>query len=112
MAQGFLSSFPSGHTIAATVFWGLLPPLVYVVTHSRRLWLASIPLAILVLGGVGLSRIYLNDHWLSDVIGGYLGGAMFFFAAEWALRHPTRSKNRAAATALAGMGRRDVGVES
>jgi undecaprenyl-diphosphatase len=92
VSQGFGSSFPSGDVIAATVFWGLLPPLVYLVTRNRRLWLVSIPVVTLVLLGVGLERIYFGAHWPSDVLGGYLGGAMFLFAAEWALRHPAPSK--------------------
>jgi undecaprenyl-diphosphatase len=89
MAHGFGSSFPSGHVIAATVFWGLLPPAVYLLTERRRAWLASIAVALVVLAAVGASRIYIGDHWPSDVLGGYLGGAIFLFVGEWALRHPT-----------------------
>src|SRR5574340_187280 len=64
-------SFPSGHMAAATLFYGVL---VYVVVPHVRQWrwqvfvvLASFPMVALV----GLSRIYLGLHYLSDVLAGF-----------------------------------------
>jgi membrane-associated phospholipid phosphatase len=57
-------SFPSGH--AATAF-AVAAALSLAVPGRRRVWLA-------VAGGVGLSRILLNAHFLSDVLGGALLG--------------------------------------
>jgi undecaprenyl-diphosphatase len=90
LAGGFGSSFPSGHVLAAAAFWGLVPPWVYLVLRRRWAWATSAGVAGLVLVAVGLSRVYVGAHWPSDVLGGYLGGAIFLVAAEWAVRRPSR----------------------
>ena len=88
------SSFPSSHVMHATVFLGTL---TFIVTrswkpgHARRLILASLVLA---LTAVGVSRLYLGAHWLSDVVGGYAFGAVLVAAAvglwrRWMGRHYT-----------------------
>ncbi len=61
-------SFPSGHTAAATVFWGLLASyLVMVRPHwHARLLAICVSLAMVLL--VALSRLYLGAHYLSDVL--------------------------------------------
>jgi undecaprenyl-diphosphatase len=91
LAAGFGSSFPSGHVLAAAAFWGLVPPWVYLVTRRRWAWAASAGFAGLVLVMVGLSRVHVGAHWPSDVVAGYLGGAVFLLAAEWAVRRPSRA---------------------
>jgi membrane-associated phospholipid phosphatase len=60
-------SFPSGHTLMATVFYGTCCALV-LSRASRWQWraLAILGAALLILL-VGLSRIYLGVHYLSDV---------------------------------------------
>lgn len=88
LAGGFGASFPSGHVLAAAAFWGLIPAWIYLVTRRRWAWAASAALSGLALAGVGLSRVYLGHHWPSDVVGGYLVGAVFLLAAEWAVRRP------------------------
>jgi undecaprenyl-diphosphatase len=91
LAGGFGSSFPSGHVLAAAAFWGLLPPWIYLVVRRRWAWAVSAGWAGLALVTVGLSRVYVGAHWPSDVLGGYLGGAIFLVAAEWAVRRPSQA---------------------
>ncbi|RSZ57480.1 phosphatase PAP2 family protein [Massilia atriviolacea] len=67
-------SFPSGHTLGATVFYGVLA--AYLVCTLPR-WNARI-LAVLfactMVGLVALSRVYLGAHYLSDVLGAIVEG--------------------------------------
>ncbi|MGH9279886.1 MAG: phosphatase PAP2 family protein [Acidimicrobiales bacterium] len=90
LAAGFGSSFPSGHVLAAVAFWGLVPPWVFLVSRRRWMWVVSAAVAGVIVVTVGLSRIYVGAHWPSDVVGGYLCGAVFLVAAEWAVRRRSR----------------------
>jgi undecaprenyl-diphosphatase len=69
-------SFPSGHTLHYTVFYGFL--LFVVATNFKRSWPRAALLIIfaLLILLVGPSRVYLGEHWPTDVLGGYLIGAL------------------------------------
>lgn len=56
-------SFPSGHVVQYVVAFGLL-------YH----WKIARPLCVLMVSLVGISRIYLGAHWISDVVMGYVFG--------------------------------------
>ena len=70
-------SYPSGHSNGSMVFYGFLGILLYVhaSTKIRKMLAISIPGIMIFL--VGLSRLILNYHFASDVIGGYLLGAFW-----------------------------------
>jgi undecaprenyl-diphosphatase len=60
-------SFPSGHTLMATVFYGTL--CVLIASHVRWRWRAlAIAVTSFMILLVGVSRIYLGAHYLSDVL--------------------------------------------
>lgn len=63
-------SFPSAHASATVALYGFTALYIYRRTH--RLTYALLPLLIILF--VGLSRIVLNAHHFSDVVGGYLLG--------------------------------------
>lgn len=64
-------SFPSGHSMAAMAFFGLVIWLVwrYEPDRRRRNLLAGVFSLIILM--IGVSRIYLGVHYASDVIGGF-----------------------------------------
>jgi membrane-associated phospholipid phosphatase len=68
------ASYPSGHAFFAVVFYGFI---AYVFWHhaqnvGERRMISTI--AILLIIAIGLSRVALDFHWLSDVLGGWLLG--------------------------------------
>jgi membrane-associated phospholipid phosphatase len=67
-------SFPSGHTLMATVFYGTLCALLVSRSVNWRWRLLTIALASLMILLVGFSRIYLGAHYLSDVLAGIAEG--------------------------------------
>ena len=67
-------SFPSGHALMSVVFYGFITYLLFRRTESWRLRLFVMMAAGFIIFLVGLSRIYLQVHYLSDVLAGYMGG--------------------------------------
>jgi membrane-associated phospholipid phosphatase len=66
--------FPSGHSIAAVMCFGLLAYLI-VPKISSRFWKAVvIATAGLVILFIGFSRLFVGDHYLTDVLAGYALG--------------------------------------
>src|SRR5258707_12084275 len=68
-------SFPSGHTMAATLLYGLLAVFAILVWKDRHWRILAILWAILAIALVGFSRIALGAHYLTDVLGAIFGGA-------------------------------------
>jgi membrane-associated phospholipid phosphatase len=66
--------FPSGHVVGTLVFFGVLLYLLWVFAVPRR-WqvLAAISGALMTFG-VAYGRLYVNAHWLTDVMGGMTAG--------------------------------------
>ena len=70
-------SFPSGHVLYFTTFFGFLIFLTY--TLLKHSWLRVTLLMIFgaMVALIGLSRIYEGQHWASDVLGAYLLGSVW-----------------------------------
>jgi membrane-associated phospholipid phosphatase len=67
------AAFPSGHTQGAVVVWG------YLAAAFRHRWLNV--LAIVLIVCIPLSRVYLGVHYPTDLLGGYVIGAVFLLGA-------------------------------
>ena len=66
--------FPSGHTTMSVALYGFLAILLARELSGAWRWgLFSSVISISFI--IGLSRLYLGAHWLSDVLGGYFIGA-------------------------------------
>jgi undecaprenyl-diphosphatase len=71
-----VASFPSGHVIGATLFYGLL--LVVARGIPARLpRLIAQGACMVVLVTVGYARLWFGAHWPTDVLGGYALGTCF-----------------------------------
>lgn len=89
-AHGY--SFPSGHAMGSMM---LLGAFAYVVARANGPWRlrsATIALLIASIVAVGLSRVYLGVHWISDIAAGYAAGFVWLvvatvtFEAFWRIR--------------------------
>ena len=73
-------SFPSGHALVSLVAYGMIAYLLWLVVRSHRGRLAVVAGAVLLIGLIGVSRIYLGVHYFSDVVAGYAAGLTWLSA--------------------------------
>lgn len=84
-AQQF--SFPSGHAMVAAAFYFYIAFVTWRAVHGwwRGVLVAGLVILVLL---IGLARIYLEAHYLSDVVAGYLAGFLWTDAVVLATRVP------------------------
>ena len=71
-------SFPSSHTLAYTAFWGYIIYFLFtntVVPFPVRVF--GIIVAAYLITMVGISRVYLGQHYVWDVAAGYIFGVLY-----------------------------------
>jgi len=75
-------SFPSGHAITSSCFYGVLAAILAARAHSAAakaaLWILAAGIALLI----GLSRVYLGVHYPSDVVAGYAAAVVWVAAVR------------------------------
>jgi undecaprenyl-diphosphatase len=94
--------FPSGHVLSLVVLLGLA---AYALAGSRarRRWrVLGGALATVTLVGVAASRLYLDRHWTSDVLGGFTLGLAYLLAALLVLERGGLRRKGAAGPGQAG----------
>ncbi|MBB6612228.1 phosphatase PAP2 family protein [Pontibacter sp. Tf4] len=90
MVEAHGLSFPSGHTMVAASFYGLL---IYLVWHNvKQVWLRNVLIIFLSVFVIfiGFSRIYLRVHYATDVLAGFAAGFMWVVIGIWILNRLER----------------------
>lgn len=93
-------SFPSGHAVASTVFYGVLCALVLAHGRQRAARAAAVATAVAMVLVVCFSRVYLGAHYPSDVTAGVAVGLAWLALALGLARprpHPAPARPPAAA---------------
>lgn len=75
MLSPFGASFPSGHTLMAVLFYGFWSYLLVRSVKTTALRSHVVTWTIFLVLMIGLSRMYLGVHYLSDVAAGFAAGA-------------------------------------
>lgn len=104
-----IADFPAGHALRATAFYGLVAFCVARLAHDYRQGQIAYLVALVLIGSISATRIYLGAHYPMDVLGGWMaGGALVaILVAVHVLRVDERARAREAADA-AERSRREV----
>lgn len=89
VAAGF--SFPSGHAMLSMAFYGFLAILLLKQYPGKWSRMAAFVILLLIVG-IGFSRMYLNVHYFSDVLAGFLLGLLVLGLNWWGLNIAKRSR--------------------
>lgn len=73
-------SFPSGHAVGSTVFWGWIALYAVSRSNTRRVRVIAVPVAAAIVLTVMFSRVYLGAHYPTDVVAGGLVGLAWLAA--------------------------------
>ena len=86
-------SFPSGHATAAFALYGFLTYAIWKMMplDNRSLWMTLMGTLILL---IGFSRLYLGVHYFSDVVGGYIVGALFVWVGIFVSKRVSTNTQR------------------
>lgn len=80
LVQASGMSFPSGHAANSAVVYLTLALLVSQVAHGRAVRRYLVAVAVLLVGAIGCTRVYLGVHWPSDVLAGWSFGTLWALA--------------------------------
>lgn len=70
-------AYPSGHSLTSAAVVGVLTVLAASHLAARRARVAVLAAAVLLVVAIGVSRVYLGVHWPTDVLAGWLIGALW-----------------------------------
>jgi membrane-associated phospholipid phosphatase len=69
-----IADFPAGHALRATALYGIAAFCVARLAHDRRQGEIAYAVAIVFIGAISATRIYLQAHYPIDVLGGWMAG--------------------------------------
>ena len=85
--------FPSAHVLSLVVLCGYLAYVACLAIPRRRWQGLAVGAGGGIVGIVGYSRMYLDAHWLSDVVGGLTAGLAYLLAAIWLIHAAPRLRH-------------------
>jgi undecaprenyl-diphosphatase len=74
LAEAYAPSFPSGHAMLSAIVYLTLGAMLAQLTERRRLKAYVLGVAVLLSFLVGLTRVFLGVHYLTDILGGWMAG--------------------------------------
>jgi undecaprenyl-diphosphatase len=87
-------SFPSGHSLMSFTFYGLMIYLVWTNVQNKLLSSILITALLLIILFIGISRVYLEVHYATDVIAGFCMGLMWLVLSLYTLDKMERYSRR------------------
>jgi len=84
-------SFPSGHVVVVTAIWGFVFFLTFQSRYRGAAWM-WIPrtIALVLIAVMPISRVLEGEHWLTDVVEGFLYGVFWLLLAIQVYRWGSR----------------------
>ncbi|HSI99543.1 MAG TPA: phosphatase PAP2 family protein [Patescibacteria group bacterium] len=109
-----IADFPAGHALRATALYGIAAFCVARLSADVRQGQIAYAVALVLIGAISATRIYLGAHYPMDVLGGWMAGAALvaILVAIHVLRvdEKQRVREAAEAAARAASGRHRVAV--
>ncbi|HEX2987349.1 MAG TPA: phosphatase PAP2 family protein [Chloroflexota bacterium] len=75
-------AYVSSHALQAISVLGFATVIACGLIGRRWVRVAVVAVSILLIAGIGFSRVYLGLHWVNDVLGGYLYGVVLLLVAS------------------------------
>lgn len=85
-------SFPSGHATVAVALYGFFAYLLFRMCRTRNEKILVCVVGAFLILLIGLSRLYLGVHYVSDVLAGYLVGALGLCLGMYVAEHCSEQK--------------------
>lgn len=79
-------AFPSGHATLAVAMWGAISIVVIPTSSPWRQQVTARAVVVVAALTIGITRVYLGAHWLTDVLAGWALGATWLTIAHLATR--------------------------
>lgn len=86
--------FPSNHTLATSAMVGALALVIWQASRRTATRVLAAALAVVVAADMGASRLYMGDHWLTDVLASYALAIAILGGVAWAAARYGRTWDR------------------
>ena len=83
---GVVYSYPSGHVLEAMTILGMVAMRFWRTTRHERLRVLLVVAVVIEVVLVGIARLALNEHFPTDLIGGFLGAVVALGVYGWVTR--------------------------